>query len=116
MGRFIASFGQQMLTVAVGWELYDRTHSAMALGLVGLTQFLPQVLMTLPSGHVADTRNRKQVIIIMQGLCLNPFIVGIAVYFKDPRGCKPGLPVLGGSVVTARTFLWSRPARRFSLN
>src|SRR4051812_41580516 len=66
IGRFVASFGQQMVTVAVGWELYKRTHSAMMLGLVGLTQFLPMVLMTLPSGHVADTRERKKVILAMQ--------------------------------------------------
>jgi len=38
IGRFIASLGQQMLTVAVGWELYERTHSALNLGLVGLAQ------------------------------------------------------------------------------
>ena len=51
----MASFGQQMLTVAVGWEIYERTRSSLALGLVGLTAFLPQVVMTLPAGHVADT-------------------------------------------------------------
>ena len=38
IGRFLASFGQQMVIVAVGWELYERTQSALALGLVGLTQ------------------------------------------------------------------------------
>ena len=37
LGRFIASLGQQMLTVAVGWELYERTGSALGLGLTGLT-------------------------------------------------------------------------------
>ena len=67
-GRFIASFGQQMLTVAVGWELYERTRSSLALGLVGLTAFLPMVVMTLPAGHVADTRERKKVIIAMQAV------------------------------------------------
>jgi len=41
IARFLASLGQQMLTVAVGWELYERTHSALALGLVGLTQMAP---------------------------------------------------------------------------
>ena len=66
LGRFIASFGSQMLTVAVGWELYERTGSALALGLVGLTQFLPMVAMTLPAGHVADTRERKKIILVMQ--------------------------------------------------
>jgi len=38
VARFIASLAQQMLTVAVGWELYERTGSALALGLIGLTQ------------------------------------------------------------------------------
>jgi MFS family permease len=63
--RFIASLGQQMLTVAVGWELYERTHSALALGLVGLTQMGPMILFTLPAGHVADNFERKQIIITM---------------------------------------------------
>src|SRR4051794_16587604 len=61
IARFIASLGQQMLTVAVGWELYERTHSALALGLVGLTQMIPMLVFTLPSGHLADTRGRKEI-------------------------------------------------------
>src|SRR5437870_7837853 len=65
IARFLASLGQQMLTVAVGWELYERTNSALALGLVGLTQMVPMVLLTLPAGHVADNYNRKQVILLM---------------------------------------------------
>ena len=64
IGRFIASLGQQMLTVAVGWELYERTHSALALGLVGLTQMVPMILLILPSGHVADSYNRKRIILL----------------------------------------------------
>src|SRR5215472_10241160 len=63
--RFVASLGQQMLTVAVGWELYERTSSALALGLVGLTQMVPMVLFTLPAGHVADNYERKRVILLM---------------------------------------------------
>ena len=65
IGRLVASLGQQMLTVAVGWELYERTHSALALGLVGLTQMLPMVLFTLPAGHVADNHDRKRIIVLM---------------------------------------------------
>src|SRR5213075_420479 len=66
--RFIAALGQQMLTVAVGWELYERTHSSLALGMVGLAQMLPMILFTLPAGHLADNLNRKQIIIAMTGL------------------------------------------------
>jgi hypothetical protein len=50
IGRFIASIGQQMLTVAVGWELYERTHSALNLGLVGLTNMVPMFLLRSPPG------------------------------------------------------------------
>jgi len=64
-GRFVASLGQQMVTVAVGWELYERTHSALALGLVGLTQMIPMLLFTLPAGHVADNYERKRIIVLM---------------------------------------------------
>src|SRR5256884_6083341 len=60
-GRFVASLGQQMLTVAVGWELYERTHSPLMLGLVGLTQMAPMILFTLPAGHVADNYDRKRI-------------------------------------------------------
>src|SRR6266540_7569303 len=65
LSRFIASLGQQMLTVAVGWELYERTNAALALGLVGLTQMLPMLLLTLPAGHLADNHNRKRIIVSM---------------------------------------------------
>src|SRR5438034_5313566 len=65
IGRLIASFGQQMLTVAVGWELYERTGSALALGMVGLIQMVPMIGLTLPAGHVADTWNRKHIILAM---------------------------------------------------
>jgi len=65
VGRLIAAFGQQMLTVAVGWELYERTRAPLNLGFVGLTQMIPMVLCTLPAGHVADNYERKRVVIAM---------------------------------------------------
>src|SRR4051812_15702508 len=64
-GRLIAIIGQQMLATAVGWELFHRTHSVMNLGLVGLTQVAPMILLTLPAGHVADNHSRKTVITLM---------------------------------------------------
>src|SRR5437660_4315857 len=65
IARFIAALGQQMLTVAVMWELYERTHSSLALGLVGLTQMVPMVLLILPAGHIADNYERKRTILAM---------------------------------------------------
>ena len=52
-----------MLQVALGWELYERTHSALALGLVGLVTAIPVILLALPAGHLADSMDRKKIVI-----------------------------------------------------
>jgi MFS family permease len=64
-GRLIALIGQQMLGMAVLWEVNNRTHSSMYLGLIGLTQAVPMFLFTLPAGHVADNYSRKRIIMLM---------------------------------------------------
>ncbi len=53
-----------MMLVAVGWEMYSLTNSAWDLGLVGLLQFLPALLLTIPAGHVADRFNRRWIVFI----------------------------------------------------
>ena len=104
IGRFIASLGQQMLTVAVGWELYERTGSALALGLVGLTQMGPMVLFTLPAGHVADNYNRKRVFLLMTAViaCASGGLAVISAFQANVVWIYCCLFAAG----TARTFLW----------
>lgn len=63
IGNFLATVGMEMLTVAVGWELYERTGSALALGGVGLAQVAPVFALTLPAGHVVDRFDRRHVLI-----------------------------------------------------
>ena len=65
-GRFITTFGSEMLTFAIGWELWIRTNSAFALGMVGLVQALPILLLSLPAGHVADQYNRRRIVVIAE--------------------------------------------------
>lgn len=65
-GRFAAQIGEAMVSVAVGWELYERTGDAFALGLVGLVQVVPVMLLSLPGGYVADRWDRKRVTLISQ--------------------------------------------------
>jgi MFS family permease len=60
--RVATAIAFQMQAVAVGWQMYDLTGSAWYLGLVGLAQFLPMVLLTLVVGHVADRHDRRHVI------------------------------------------------------
>ena len=65
-GSLISVIGRTMLEVAVGWEIFQRTRSAMALGLVGLAQALPVILFAIPAGHVADRYPRKKVLMATQ--------------------------------------------------
>ena len=67
-GRFISAFANEMLSFAIGWELWLRTHSAFALGMVGLVQVVPVILLSLPAGHVADQYNRRRIVIISEVL------------------------------------------------
>ena len=64
--RLAGTAGSQMLMIAVGWQMYDLTGSAWDLGLVGLLQFLPALLLVLAAGHVVDRHQRAQVL----ALCL----------------------------------------------
>ncbi|TBY78319.1 MFS transporter [Rhizobium leguminosarum bv. viciae] len=59
--RFLLSFSQQIVSVAVGWQMYDQTGSAIYLGLIGLVQFLPSLLFILVTGSVADRYNRRAI-------------------------------------------------------
>jgi len=61
IGRFVSSLGEQMLTLAIGWELYARTGNAFYLGLVGLVQIVPVFMLSLPAGHWADKYNRRAI-------------------------------------------------------
>lgn len=53
----------QMQVVAVGWQVYELTDSALALGMVGLFQFLPSLALALVAGHVVDSRDRRRVLL-----------------------------------------------------
>jgi MFS family permease len=68
LGNFISITGRQMLTIAIEWEVYARTHSATALGLVGLVAAVPIVVLSLPAGHLADRFSRKSIILWTQAL------------------------------------------------
>ncbi|HVN42964.1 MAG TPA: MFS transporter [Steroidobacteraceae bacterium] len=60
--RFAVSLAVQIQTVAVGIQVYDLTHDPLDLGLIGLSQFLPFIVLILPAGHLADTRDRRRIL------------------------------------------------------
>lgn len=108
MGRLCATVGQQMFATALGWELYERTHSALALGFVGLTQVLPMILCTLPAGHIADSCNRQRIIVSMTLIIAmaNVALTAISATAAPIFLIYACLALTG----TARTFLWAASA------
>jgi MFS family permease len=69
-GLFLSNFGMQMLSVAVSWDLYLQTKSALVLGNVGFVQVAPFILFALFAGHAADRYDRRRTMILTQFLLL----------------------------------------------
>ena len=61
--RFLGSIAVQMQAVAVGWQVYAITNDPLDLGLIGLAQFLPFVVLVLPAGQVADRYDRRLILV-----------------------------------------------------
>ncbi len=64
--RGATGFAFQMLSVAVGWQIYAMTHRAFDLGMIGLVQFVPSISLALLAGHVADRYERKRIVFVCQ--------------------------------------------------
>ncbi len=66
--RFATTLGMRILDVAIGWLVYDLTHSPLALGALGLVVFLPSVPVLLGAGSIIDSFNRRTVLLISYAL------------------------------------------------
>jgi MFS family permease len=99
--RVFSSLSFQSVTVAMGWMIYDQTHSAFALGLVGFCQFLPMVILTFVVGHVADRFDRRRIGLICQLLeAVTSLILAIATWqnWLSPVGILAAVAVMGAVV------------------
>lgn len=77
IARFLGSFSAQIMGMSAGWQIYDITHDPSALGMVGLTLFLPVFLLVLLTGAIADKFNRVRIMttcIVGEGLCALAFL------------------------------------------
>ncbi|MBT3344747.1 MAG: MFS transporter [Gemmatimonadetes bacterium] len=63
VGSLATRVGTRLQSVAMGWDVYQRTGEPLALGLVGLIQVIPAILLALPAGWIADTYDRRRVIL-----------------------------------------------------
>ncbi|MBM3567304.1 MAG: MFS transporter [Alphaproteobacteria bacterium] len=129
--RVAGAFANQVTSVAVGWQVYDLTRDPFDLGLVGLIQFLPAVLLVLVTGAVADRYPRKAIILTCNavyfagslGLLLltlagnrevGPIflalgVIGMARAFNIPATTSL-LPSLVPTAILAAAFAWSSSA------
>lgn len=102
VGRCAAALGQQIINVAVGWQLYERTGSAWSLGLVGLFELAPVVALAIVSGNAADRYSRRNIAIVAQTLLAFAALGLMLVSHLDgPVWIIYGLLMLVG---TARVF------------
>ncbi len=123
--RIASGFGFQMLSVAVGWQIYAITGRAFDLGLIGLVQFVPSVLMALPAGHVADQFERRRIVLLGQvvewvaiallagmslahgiheaGILLLVLVIGVAKAFEFPA-LQSMLPALVPPTILPRAM------------
>ncbi|PST19329.1 MFS transporter [Rhizobium sp. JAB6] len=103
--RVFSSIGFQSVTVAMGWMIYDQTHSAFFLGLVGFCQFLPMVILTFVVGHVADRFDRRRIGLICQLIeALTALVLAVAVWqhWIGPAGILASVAVMGAGTAFER--------------
>ena len=86
-GRGLFTVGSQMQTAAVGWQIYERLGTKMALAWVGLAQVIPVLLLALPAGHLSDRLERKKLILAGQSLFFCCSLgLGLLSLFHGPPG------------------------------
>jgi len=135
-GETATVLGYQMLAIAMGWQVYNLTDSALSLGLIGLAQFLPQFVLALFAGHVADRYDRRRVVLLCQLLKFGiaaalaigsetgyvsgtllyfyAFLIGIASAFQSPS-LRSMLPSLVQRADLPRCLAWSGAVRKFAV-
>ena len=102
--RVAATFATQIVSVAVGWQVYDLTRDPFDLGLVGLVQFLPALLLVLVTGAVSDRFNRRLIVALCQlaeGACAGILLAVTAAGAASAPAVFAVLAVFG----TARAFM-----------
>jgi len=102
LARITGVIGTQIINVAVGWELYERTGSAWSLGLVGLFELAPVLFFVVPAGNVADRFARRNIAMVAQAVaCIAALGLMAVSWFEGPVHFIYAMLVLVGA---ARAF------------
>jgi MFS family permease len=109
LARFLVVAGLEMQSVAVGWQIYEITKRPLDLGLVGLAQFSPGILLFLVTGHAADTFNRRKLLMA----CYAGFgVCSALLLFYALSGLRTVLPMYAVVVLLGVVRSFNNPASR----
>ena len=112
IGETATVLAYQMLVVAVGWQTYELTNSALALGLIGLVHFTPQFLLLLPAGHFADRHDRRRIAL---GAQLVQVAVAVTFAAASVAGELTTAVIYGGSLFIGAAQAFQSPSIRSML-
>ena len=103
IARFFTTLAVQMQSVAIGWQVYEATGDPLDLGLIGLAQFLPFVVLVLPAGQIADRMDRR---LILVGCYLAQTVCALLLFWFTMSGIDDVWPVFAVLVLfgAARAF------------
>ncbi|HWC19374.1 MAG TPA: MFS transporter [Terriglobales bacterium] len=107
LGRALSIVGTEMQSVAVGWQVFEITHQPIDLGYVGLAQFLPAVLLSIPAGHTADRFDRRAVLMTCY---LSYALCSLLLFLQAYRGGRSVLPIFIVLVLIGFNRAFSGPA------
>jgi len=109
IARLLATIAVQMQTVAIGWQVYAVTQDPLDLGLIGLSQFLPFILLILPAGHLADRRDRRRIVLLCYALEMLGALALLAFSFV---GLRSAVPVFGVMLVFGMARAFAMPTEQ----
>src|SRR3990172_1455816 len=102
-------FGMTMASVAIGWQVYSVRENPLDLGLVGLAEFLPLLLLALPAGHLADRVSRRRIYAFM---VVTDVVVALALLGVTRSGAEHVWPFFALAFLTGVASAFGAPAGR----
>jgi MFS family permease len=108
-GQLVSTAGTAMQTVGINWHVWELTHSPLALGLIGLARLTPIIFFSLIGGVVADSRDRRRVMLITQTAMM---LIAALLGLLTSLGVITVLAIYGLSMVSAAAVSFDNPARQ----
>ena len=106
-GRLFSNFARQIVAVAVGWQVYELTGSALHLGMIGLVQFVPTLLLVLHGGSTADRHDRKRIVQVCQWI---EGSIAAWLAWRSYSGTITVFDIYAASAVFGAASAYERPA------